>query len=460
MRTDTSNRSTSIWTWLIGVMLVIILTTLTYFTIYNYLKIDAALNALAIDPNAFALDGEDTPSNEDILLARVQLALAEAEQAVDLAFNLLALFEALSLIVTVGGVVLTAFGLTRFTTARNELEETRKLVEQEFEEARDRFETAITESERDIATLRGELEISAQHDRQRTEDALLANSLIPLAERQYRTSDYRGALATYNRALELDPYSPVINQRLGYVYTQAGELDQARACYERAIEREHNFAPALAGLGFVQRRRGETVSKQITPEMGQEERERLTIESDQLLNESERLLLQALKLSPMLVDDDGESYWGILGGLYKRRGQIDQAIQAYKRVTEVTPESSYGYGNLALLYQKKNNREEALATYVIVEQIASREAEYEAGNFWGYSDLVSSSFAIGKSEQALEKLPLAISIAPIDSPYMLQGLRDTLLDLIDFLEDEKLPPIHKAVNILNAEIKRREQENA
>ncbi len=444
-----------------GVLMVIALVIIAGLAVWNFLHIGSALNTLKIDfDNIEVEDPENDLLREQvILLERTRLALSEAEQAVDLAFNLLGIFEALSLAITVGGVVLTAFGLTRFTTARNELEETRKLIEEEFEEARARFDNAILDSEREIETMRADLEESAHNDRQRTSDALLANALIPLAERQYKTSDYRGALDTYNRALELDPENPVINQRLGYVYTQAGELDEARSCYENAIAREKDFAPALAGLGYVQRRRGEEVGKKITDELNSDERSALMFEQDRLLNESESLLLQALELSPKLVDDDGESYWGILGGLYKRRGQTDQAINAYERVTKVTPQSSYGFVNLALLYQKKSDRQHALDTYVMVEQIASKEAEAEAGNFWGYSDLISSSFAIGKHEQGLEKLPMAISIAPLDSPYMLQGLRDTLLDLLDFLEDEKLPPIREAIEILESEMKRREAES-
>ncbi|MGB7339554.1 MAG: tetratricopeptide repeat protein [Phototrophicaceae bacterium] len=454
MRPENDNRP-SVWTWLAITGLLLALSGITYFTFYNYQKIDAALNVLDFEPDD--IEGEDTGqlSDEEIVLERAKLALAEAEQAVDLAFNLLGIFEALSLAITVGGVILTAFGLTRFTTARTELEETRKLVEQEFEAARSRFETAISRSEEEVAQMRLDLENSAQNDRQRTSDALLANALIPLGERQYRTADYRGALSTYNRALDLDPENPVINQRLGYVYTQTGELDEAKRCYEKAIARENNFAPALAGLGFVQRRLGEQAGKGIKDDMSSEQQNALIFERDQLLNDSEKLLLEALKLSPKLVDDDGESYWGILGGLYKRRGQNAQAIEAYKRVTEVTPQSSYGYVNLALLYQKVSDRQHALDTYVKVEQIASKEAEAEAGNFWGYSDLISSSFAIGKHEQALEKLPIAISIAPLDSPFMLEGLRDTLLDLLDFLEEEKLPPIQVAVEILNTEMNRR-----
>jgi tetratricopeptide (TPR) repeat protein len=421
-------------------LLIIVILALAYFSYDNRLRLDSLAAALA----------EQAPREDEFILAR-------AEQAVELAFNLLGLFEALSLAITIGGVVITVFGLTRFTTASNELEEARKLVERELEEARTRFETAIAERESELNEMRTELEKEVREDRQRTSDALLANAMIPLGERQYKTSDYKGALSTYERALQLDPINPVINQRLGYVYTQIGDLDKAKHHYERAIEREKNFAPALAGLGYVFRRFGENIGSELgKANLSEDMRMHKTIERDQMLNRSEDFLLQALNLSPKLVDDDGESYWGILGGLYKRRGQIDQAIEAYKKVTEVTPQSSYGYGNLALLYQKKNDRVAMIKTYERVEQIASKEAVAEAGNFWGYSDLIVSSFAIGKMEQAKNAIPIAISIAPIDSPYMLQGLTDTLKELENFLEKEKLPAIAEAIGILSAEMEHRQ----
>jgi tetratricopeptide (TPR) repeat protein len=423
--------------------LLVAVVVLALFTVDSQLQ-------LGIIKTAIQESSQSLPRESDFILER-------AEQAVELAFNLLGMFEALSLAITIGGVIITVFGLNRFATASNELEEARKLVERELEEARTRFETAIAERESELNEMRTALEKEVQEDRQRTSDALLANAMIPLGERQYKTSDYKGALSTYERALQLDPINPVINQRLGYVYTQIGDLGKAKHHYERAIEREKNFAPALAGLGYVFRRFGENIGSELGKgNLSEDMRMHKTIERDQMLNRSEDFLLQALNLSPKLVDDDGESYWGILGGLYKRRGQIDQAIEAYKKVTEVTPQSSYGYGNLALLYQKKNDRVAMLKTYERVEQIASKEAVAEAGNFWGYSDLIVSSFAIGKMEQAKNAIPIAISIAPIDSPYMLQGLTDTLKELENFLEKEKLPAIEEAIGVLSAEMEHRQ----
>jgi tetratricopeptide (TPR) repeat protein len=384
-------------------------------------------------------------------------ALERANYATDLAFNLLGLFEALSLVVTVGGVVLTAFGFTRFNSAQNELTATRERVEREFDEYRTKFEQEINARERELQKLREALEESAEDERQQTSNALLANALIPIGERQYRASDYEGALNTYQRALELDPQNPVVNQRLAYVYTHSGELAKAEDHYERAIERESNFAPALAGLGFVYRRMGDDLTGELNGDIESDVADKKRMERDRIYNQAEAYLLDALELSPRLVDDDGESWWGVLGGLYKRRGQIDEAINAYQKVTDVTPQSSYGFGNLALLYMRRGERDKMLEMYERVERIARTEARAQQGNFWGYADLVTSSYAIGKTDQADESLSVAISIAPEDSPYMLSGLHDTLEDLSQAVQPEKVPPIQKAVDRLDMEMTRREQ---
>lgn len=435
---------------IVGILGVAVL-LIAGFTTNNFIRLDSLEKALDSKFPQNPPTG-DYPDYADFVLAQAQNANNQSQQALNLASNLLGIFEAIGLTLTVAGVVITTFSQGRFDAATKDLEEARQIFEEEILNARQRFEVALEEREAELKALREELQLSAQRDRQRTSDALLATALIPLGERQYKTADYKGAVTTYQRALELDPNNPAINQRLGYVFIQSGEIDKAKEHYERAIEREQNFAPALAGLGYVYRRLGEKVRFEgLTPEQKDER----IIERDQLLNRSEDLLLQALRLSPKLVDDDGESYWGILGGLYKRRGQIDQAIEAYEKVTDVTPQSSYGYGNLALLYQKTGERDKMLATYEIVEQIASKEAEAEAGNFWGYADLIVSSYAIGKADQAKLSLPIAISIAPQDSPWMLAGLTDTLRELVNFLDKSKIPDIQDGIKILEEEMARR-----
>jgi tetratricopeptide (TPR) repeat protein len=266
----------------------------------------------------------------------------------------------------------------------------------------------------------------------------LALSLLTLGERQYRSQDFSGALDTYRRALELDPNSLITHYRLGYVYTQSGNLEQAQHHLTRALEIENNFAPALAGLGYVYRRIGEKMP--------------LGVERDRILNKAESLLLEGLAISPKLVDDDDESWWGSLGGLYRRRNQIDEAIRAYQRAGEITPKSSYAFSNLALLYVQKKDKDAMLRAYQRVEQLAWGEVQADVDNYWAYADLLTARLALGKVKEAEDVLTSVLEIAPADSPYVLESLVDTLRRLQTALGEKETAHIQSFIERIDARV--------
>jgi tetratricopeptide (TPR) repeat protein len=404
------------------------------------------LAGLFAPPMTLAQDAPPTADELFALATQVANRLEEvrdlAEQAaadVDHTFNLLGLVEAFSFVVTVVGGSAAIFGVTRFISAQQELQEARKRFDQEIDASRERLARETEQRQREFAELREHLERS-------TSDATLALSYLPLGEGQYKSGDFKGAIDIYQRALKLDPKNPIINYRLGYAYTQSGMLEEAERYLQNALITEPDFAPALASLGYVYRRRGEKMDEGI---------ERVTV-----LNKAEYNLVRALTLSPKLVDADGESWWGSLGGLYRRRGQIDQAIYAYSQAAEVTPNSSYAFSNLALLYMQKNNRKAMIETYRQVEKLAADEVLAETNNYWAYTDLVTSRLALGKladAEKALERL---FVITPDDSPYVLEVLRETLTRLADALPPSEAEGVRAVCQRIGDQITLKAQQRA
>ncbi len=359
-------------------------------------------------------------------------ALADQVQSdVDNAFNLLGLVEAFSFVVTVVGGAAAILGVSRFISAQQDLQEARQRFEEEIDASSERLEVETAKREAEFSTLRESLEKS-------TGDATLALSFLPLGESQYKSGDFKGALDVYNRALELDPRNPIINYRLGYAYVQSGMLDEAETHLRQALDTEPEFAPALATLGYVYRRRGEKMDE--------------SIERVQILNLAEQNLVLALTLSPKLVDDDGESWWGSLGGLYRRRGQTDQAIYAYTEAAKVTPNSSYAFSNLALLHMQKNNRDKMIDTYKQVEKLASDEVQADVDNYWAYNDLVTSRLALGMLPEAERALDRVFTTTPEDSPYVMEVLVDTLQRLGEVLEGPDAANVQDFVGRLQAHI--------
>lgn len=372
-------------------------------------------------------------------LVEIQQLADQASSDVDNTFNLLGLVEAFSFVVTVVGGAAAIFGVTRFISAQQDLQEARKQFQEEIANSRERLGRETEQRQREFGTLRDQLEKS-------TSNATLALSYLPLGEGQYKSGDFKGAIDMYLRALQLDPKNPIISYRLGYAYTQSGMLEEAEKHLQQALTTEPDFAPALAALGYVYRRRGEKMDEGI---------ERVTI-----LNKAEYNLVRALTLSPKLVDADGESWWGSLGGLYRRRGQIDQAIYAYSQASQVTPNSSYAYSNLALLFMQKNNRVRMLETYAQVERLASDEVQADVDNYWAYTDLVTSRLALGRIPEAEKALDRVFTTTPDDSPYVLEVLLDTLTRLAEVLEADQAGPVRDFCQRIQAEIEQRAQQHA
>lgn len=397
---------------------------------------------LLLGPAVRAQEETDLPALATEVARQIDDVQELADQAssdVDNAFSLLGLLEAFSFVVTIVGGAAAIFGVTRFISAQQDLQEARKRFDEEIASSRERLSRETEQRQREFADLREQLERS-------TSNATLALSFLPLGESQYKSGDFKGAIDIYQRALRLDPQNPIINYRIGYASTQSGLLEEAEHYLQQALATEPDFAPALAALGYVYRRRGEKMDEGI---------ERVTI-----LNKAENNLVRALSLSPKLVDADGESWWGSLGGLYRRRGQIDQAIFAYTQAAEVTPNSSYAFSNLALLYMQKNNRSRMLETYEQVEKLAADEVQADVDNYWAYTDLVTSRLALGKLPEAENALDRVFTTTPDDAPYVLEALLDTLSRLADVLNSPQGDSVSEFCVRIKQEIENRQQEAA
>jgi len=107
---------------------------------------------------------------------------------------------------------------------------------------------------------------------------------------------------------------------------------------------------------------------------------------------------------------------------------------------------------------KTHNRERMLKTYKRVEKLAYAEAIASVDNYWGYADLVISRLALGKIEEAKEALDTALEIAPVDSPYTIESLLETMGNLCEVLEPEDEPPIREIMrHVRDVTEKRRAQ---
>jgi tetratricopeptide (TPR) repeat protein len=392
--------------------------------------LDAILNQAqeaSDDAEAAANRSEQAANNAE---DRSQTTIDFGLNIIDLLGSLSGIISAIiAVIAGIGGVIITVAGgyyIRTIQRAIKELKETRASIQEQFEKTRERLDREIELKQAELNTLREDLRVHAQEQRLRTSKALRAQSLLSLGEQQYRAGNFGGALETYQKSHELDTENIFTLYRLGYVSVHAGFLDKAEEYLNQCLQIDPRFDQALATLGYTYRRIGEKLDS------GQAR--------SKYFNRSQAKLIEALEISHRLIDDDGESWWGSLGGLYRRMGLVDDAVMAYQNAAEVTPFSSYPFSNLALLQMTQNNIPAMLDAYKKVEELAFTEVRAQKNNYWAYNDLLTSRLAQGKMAEAEEALATLFYTVPTDFTYALEVLLDTLRELTQVLREKDYVP--------------------
>ncbi|MBI1281663.1 MAG: tetratricopeptide repeat protein [Anaerolineaceae bacterium] len=223
--------------------------------------------------------------------------------------------------------------------------------------------------------------------------AIRALSLIQLGEQQLEAKNIQSALRTYQEAYTLDPENPATNYFLGFLYTQNGQIEKGIEHLKRALTRNEEYPPAEAALAYALRLQAD----------------KMTDPSEKILHyaESEQMFLRALSQDPTVRDIDGESFYAVLGGLYKRLNRTDEAIEAYKAAELVTPQNTYPIINLATLYYLRGDLEQAKAYYERSAAISSHKLDLNPFDYWTRFDLSTAQLVIGNLDQAKRQFNLA-----------------------------------------------------
>lgn len=341
--------------------------------------------------------------SDGVTAAEAALILERANDATSFSGNLLSFLEvsmaAISLALVVGAWMLRSMIL-------DQIEESRALSQ--------RIEAALAAYETRFATLQATVE---------REVAVL--SLQLLAEQQVRAHNNDTAIATLQRALAIDETDHATNYLLGYLYTQRKELDLAIEHLQRALTKEPDFTPAIAALGLALRRKGDGLT---APDQ--------QVERQRLWEQAEARLKEALARDPRLTDAEGESYYGTLGGLYRRQDRLYAALDAYERAHQVTPHSSYPLINLASLHKRLGNDAEAENYFREVVQRALWQLDDDPRDNWTRCDLAQAYLVLGQHEAAFQHFARVLDQGA--EPGMLETVRSGLA----FLRESPTPIPH------------------
>ncbi len=170
----------------------------------------------------------------------------------------------------------------------------------------------------------------------------------------------------------------------GYLmdYNRAENLDQAVRLFRQAIDKDHNYAAAFAGLGEAYWRKYQ-FSKD-------------TSWVDLAVQNSQRAIALNSQMVPGLIT---------LGMIYRGTGRYREAVQTFQKALTIDPQNSQAYQELAGAYSNLGQPEQVEQTY----HKAIRLKPYYWANYY---DLGRFYYSRGDYSKAEEQFLTVISLTP------------------------------------------------
>ncbi|MBX3080884.1 MAG: tetratricopeptide repeat protein [Anaerolineae bacterium] len=356
------------------------------------------------------------PSPEDIL-AEAQRANDSAQRTNDSVNNLINalnfVFAFIQVLGIIGGILVVGLGYSGFRT----ISEYRGELESAREELQKMREDLTTETKSAASVLVGfDKRISEGLDtiRNQADKAIRALALLQLGEQQMEARNMKAALQTLLEAYHYDPSNRATNYFLGEIYIQNRDMAKGIEFLERTKNEQGTYYPqAEAALAYALRVQGDN---QQDP-----------TEKNSLYAQAEMHFIQALKNDPSMRDVNGESFFGALGGLYRRQGRLADAVRCYLQAEKVTPYNGYPINNLAMLFFIQGNLKDAHHYFQRSKQIAEHGLEATPSDYWLQFNIITALVALGQEQEALEHIEAVLDVLP--SPGPLDSLMDGLLTL-------------------------------
>ncbi|MCL4879149.1 MAG: hypothetical protein KJ064_21005 [Anaerolineae bacterium] len=377
--------------------------------------------AVRSEGSEIVITGGQNSEGAVIMLEQAELALERANDAVGSAELILSFLEGGSIL---AGVILVGAGILGVSSIQDLRHDT-EAIKQEMttriqEETREliarleRAERELLRREEQLAKLESQLEQSIASNQSRIDEQIQTASKMArrsfealsqhvMAQRLARENNVEAAIKACRDSHDLDPDNVPNNYLLGTLLLRRGNLDESIEHLTEAFTRarvsgEDASVPAQAALGLALRYKGD----QTTDPM----------ERNRLYNQAEHYLLEATRSDPQLLTDDRESYFGVLGSLYRRQGRTLDAIQVYHRAAEMTPRRSYPQINLAMLYLNNHDPNQAEKYRQSAEAKARRRLEDTPEDYWAWHDVALSQLLGGNVDEAMRHFNEGIELSP------------------------------------------------
>ncbi|MGA2125668.1 MAG: tetratricopeptide repeat protein [Xanthobacteraceae bacterium] len=217
------------------------------------------------------------------------------------------------------------------------------------------------------------------------------------------------AKSNLTRAIAVDEHAAAAHGSLGAVYTSAGDLAAAAACYDRALALapdhpgiRYGYAMLLQSMG----RKAEAIEHLKLAVSAKPEHLDGRFALGNLLYaegkdaEAIECYLKILQLSPRHAETHNN-----LANVYQRLGQMERAVAHYQAAIEINPSYGDAHGNLGNAYLVLDRLEES------IEQ-NRRALELKPSRFGSYNNQGVAFQALGRFDEAERAFLRALELVP------------------------------------------------
>jgi tetratricopeptide (TPR) repeat protein len=386
-------------------------------------------------PTASPVEGPTPGPSTDAIMEWVQRTSDEASKAVDSANTILGLIQGFGTLLEILFLVIGVLGgVIGFRTLTD------------FNATRQRFAEEMNQAVEKLREFEKRVEEDTEKVRQQGNRAIRALTLLQLGKQQMDAGNLDAALNTLKQAYEYDPENRATNYFMGELYIRLDQLDEGIDHFKKAgaeaTDVHEEFPAAKAAYAYALRRKGDRAQ---TPD-----------ERRHYYYAAEGYFREALDSNPRLLDIDGESFYGALGGLYQRQDRIKEAIECYERAMEATQStSSYPYNNLGILYTSQNKPDKAKTYFEKAARVAAQRLDDKPQDYWARFDMVTAQIMLGNPDEVRKHLPLALQFAA--SAEQLEKFQSGLKRLRDSAPSEML---NMVIEVLQKDIERRQKQEA
>jgi protein O-GlcNAc transferase len=185
------------------------------------------------------------------------------------------------------------------------------------------------------------------------------------------------AIASYQKALEIEPDSVEALNRLGEVYFVRGRLAEALAVCQQALKIQPDFAVGYKTLGNVLQGQGK-------------------------IDAAIRAYSKAVEIKPEFAEAHSN-----LGSMFYKQGRLESAVSCYERALELKPDLAAVHSNLGKVLQQLGRLDEAMACWR-----KALELNPGAGSADFHLNMGNALLEQGRLEEAFGSFQRAIGLKP------------------------------------------------